>query len=176
MEDQNDIPIPDLLDRTELPLEEKIVFSEHMEKVLREAIHAEIAKLPIGKIVASVLEKEIAAQEQKATAHIDKNVEKVRGDFNGEVEKIKTYMEGFKNKMRNDHDAFKSLFGRDAKPWYQFGGYSGGASSPTTIEGITLTNAEGELLWKIVVVGENLQIQTLDEGVWTEKASFLKDL
>lgn len=166
----------DIFDRLELTQEEKVVYSEDMERLIREEIQKAIAKLPIGKMVAGVIKKETMLQERSGKQRIDEGVAKAKASLKEEFQELKDDLEKFKQKLVKRQDEFKSLFGRDAKPWYQFGGYAGGANSPATIEGITLTDANGALLWKIVVVGQNLQIQTLDEGVWTEKASFLHTL
>lgn len=157
----------DLLDRVELPLEEKVVYSETMESVVREAIRNEIAKLPIGKIVASVLEKEVLAQKELADKRIDSNIEKAKDNLASELEKLKAEMEKLEDKMRKKHDEFRSLFGRSGKPWYQFGGY------PSAGEGLVVPGAAGLQEWRIIVVGANLSVQKLEAGVWNEKAVFL---
>lgn len=171
-------PEPDLLDRTDLPLEETIVFSSHMEKVLREAVREEIKKLPMGSLIASILEKEIEAHKKLLTEHFDKNAENVKANLNREIEKLKAEIEKHKEKMTKRHDEFKSLFGRDAKPWYQFGGYpiggtpGGDGGEADSVEGIDLDGEDGELLWRLQVVDGNLSVQKLVDDVWTEASVF----
>lgn len=167
----------DIFDQLELSPEEKVVHSEDMERLVREEIQKAIAKLPIGKMVAGVIKKETMSQERSHKRYLDEGVEKAKGLLKEECAKLKAELEEFKGKLVKNQDAFKSLFGRDAKPWYQFGGYpiggaGGDGGEADSVEGIDLDDEEGELLWRFTVVDGNLSVQKLVDDVWTEAALY----
>ena len=114
----------DLFDKVDLDVEDKVIFSDEMRNLIREELASEISKIPIGKIITRVLEREVAKHEKandSLKASVSKDLTKARSDIKNEVAELKTEIEEFEKKIKEKYAELKNQM--LSVPQYQFGGY-----------------------------------------------------
>lgn len=157
----------DLLDEVELDTEDKIIFSSEMAKRIREEVRKEIAKMPIGKIVASLVSKQTdnrTKREDVLKTTISKEIMQTKSDLEKELVRLKTDLQDNIDRLKKKFDGLRTELAN--QPAYQFGGFSPQAND------LNIGDPAIEGAWRIVKSGTNLSMQRFESGIWTEKGSF----
>ena len=125
----------DLLDEVDLPIEEKVAFS----KEIKEAIRQEIARLPIGEIVASIVEKKVSRldKQNEIKKSLEGSIEKISESLKRDIQRITKEIGEFKEKVKKDYVDVKNDV--ISLPKYQFGGFA--PPNPLNHSGEFLTNS-----------------------------------
>lgn len=138
----------DIVDEIELPLEERVAFS----KEIKESIREEIGKIPIGKIVSTLLEKEVLNQNEKTNQlkeSFTSNISQTKKDIEKEVEKVKSNISEITKKLNDKYANLKTNILN--QPKYQFGGFA--PPNPLGHSDQFLTNTAGtwdSIAWSAV--------------------------
>lgn len=96
----------DIFDKVELSTEDKILYSEQLIDAIREQLKAENAKIPIGEIIAHILEKEFKKQKQANETiefSITNELEKTKAEVQNEVKKLKESEEELEEKLKQKY-------------------------------------------------------------------------
>ncbi len=171
----------DIFDELELSPEDKILLSEDFKNYLIEQIKKEVGKLPIDKIISSVVKKEVEEKSEQGKAleksvsdklekakkdgssHLNKAVSVIKGDIQGDLkaaaEKLKKAQDEFMDKMREKYDSLRTEI--ISQPRYEFGGYPPPG-------GVLPIQSGGVDTWRIIIDGDDLSFQYNDSGNWTE--------
>lgn len=151
----------DVFDDVDLPIEELVLM----------AIRKEIANLPIGKIIANVMQKEIS-KHRESTDTIkdvtDKKASEVKGLLADEVLRVREEIANLKKETTDKYDDFRNLLGANAQPWYQFGGF------PANSGELPITDTVTGERWRLKIVDDKLLVQHFESNAWVEKAGFLQ--
>lgn len=150
---------PDLFDTLEMPTEDKVIQSEDMANLIREEIYKEISKIPVGKIVARIMEREAKKQNESVNSlktEISDEVNKAKSTVDKKISAMRSEIEEFMEKMRKKFDTFRN------EPQYQFGGF------PLSGGGLPFAN------WRFREDGTELVVETLVNGAWVESSAFLQ--
>lgn len=156
----------DALDMAELSPEDKVLFSKELAAKIRE----EIAKIPMGKIITSILEKEMAnhlKETDQIKASFQKDIERVKSEAKAESKKdLDAFLE-FKDKTSKNFEKLANQFLSFSKErWHQFGGFS------PQVNDLNIGDPASNGSWRIVKSGDNLSVQKLVAGTWTETFAF----
>lgn len=157
----------DIVDDIELDIEDEVIYSQEMRSLILEELRKEISKLPIGRLVASIIEKESSKLKERMT--VDKNgiesdiskskegltkkIDAVKGDMEEEISKIKKKIDDMKTDILNI-------------PNHVFGGFSPQSND------LNIGDPSAEGAWRIVKSGNDLSFQRYESGTWTEKGAF----
>lgn len=128
----------DLFDTIELDPEDKIIYSEEMRKLIREELANQIAKIPVGEIIAKVLNAEVQRQAKengKLKSSVKAEVAGVAEKTKKEMAEIKSEISTFQEKIRKRYDDLKNEI--LSAPKYTFGGFA--PPNPTGHAGQVLT-------------------------------------
>lgn len=159
------ITIEDIFDRVDLPVEQKVAFSDEMANLVRDEIRKEIEKIPIGKLITRLLAKE-AQKVNRSTAslkgEIKKEVSETAADLKKTIEKIKEEEEKEIKKLKDKYADLRNeiLASREV---YTFGGFS------PQVNDLNIGDPGTDGGWRIVKSGTALSFQRLESGTWTEK-------
>ncbi len=180
----------DLLDRVELPLEEKVIYSPEMQKAIDSAVQEQINKLPLDKMIARVVDQQVQEYKERLQRETVKNqesedslkqlmldtVKKAKEELSQKMETLDEQMDGIDadaekvmERMRSKYDELINKVNYEAPPQYQFGGY------PPPGGGLPVIGTAGLTTWRIITTGDNdlnLSVQRLEDGIWVEKGSF----
>lgn len=159
----------DIMDRVDLPVEDKVIFSPEMKKLIREELYKEINNIPVGQIISKIMEKEIAKQksfEGVVKKTIEDEVVKKGSAIEDQFKEFKKEIEEFKDKLKEKYADLRNSLATTTHPRYEFGGFS--PQFNLLVIGPDAT--EGS--WRIVIDGSNLSVQRYESGVWVEKGSF----
>lgn len=132
----------DIFDRVELPVEQKVAFSQEMGELVRDEIRKEIAKIPVGKIIARVMERELEKQEAAnglIKASVSREIQKAKGEVKNEIAALKKEETEALEKIRAKYSDLKN--GLLSQPAYQFGGFA--PPNPLNHTGEFLKNTDG---------------------------------
>lgn len=162
--------LENIFDKTELSVEDKVVYSQELKTLLLEEIRKEIGKLPIGKLISDIMEKEVQRQTEKNTilkTFFDTELGKTKVDAKNEVGKLNAEIHEFMDKMRKKYDGLKNeIMTINGQQWHQFGGFS------PQFNDLNIGDPSVEGAWRIVKSGNNLSVQRLESDIWTEKGNF----
>ena len=161
------ISIEDIFDRIDLPVEQKVAFSEEMADLVREELRKEIAKIPVGKMIAQMLNKEVAKQERSAGVikeSLTKDIAKTKADIGSQVTALKNEIDEFMEKMRKKYADLKNEM--LSQPAYQFGGFS------PQFNDLNIGDPGANGAWRIVKSGNDLSVERLESGSWVQKGVF----
>lgn len=161
----------DLFDTVDLPIEEKVIFSEEMRALIKEEMAEAIAKIPVGKIITRVLQKELEGRRKENEAikrSVQHDIAKTKDAIETDVKGIREKWDEFAEKMRVKYDELKSeLLNVQKQPRYEFGGFS------PLVNDLNIGDPATEGSWRIVTVGTTLSVQRLESNNWVEKGSFV---
>ncbi len=180
----------DLLDKVELPLEEKVIYSPEMQKAIDSAVQEQINKLPLDTMISRVVDQQVQQYKERLQKEMAKNqeseeslkqlmlktVQQAKEELSQKMETLDEQMEGIDEDAQKLLEKFRSKFDElinkinydDPHPRYEFGGYPPpGGQLPINFGGLDR--------WRLVITGddaENLSVQRLEGGIWVEKGSF----
>lgn len=110
----------DAFDNVELPLEERVVFSSDMEKLIYQEVKKAVSTIPLGKIIFDILKKSIPQKEQ--TPNWSKQIDQTKEELKKEIEKIKQEKERIIEQLKKEHAVLRNEILNTPK--YQFGGFA----------------------------------------------------
>lgn len=160
------IPALDIFDEIELPIEEKVAYSSEMTMVLRDEIRKEIGKIPIGKILAKLLAKQLETQIEaikNLKSFVSKEIKDSKADSGKELLKVKAELVEMIEKLKKKFTDLRTDLAN--QPQYTFGGFS-----PQTND-LNIGDPSIEGAWRVVKNGVDLEFQRFESGVWTVKGS-----
>lgn len=146
----------DLMDRVELPVEERAIFSPEMRSLIREELKSMVAALPVGQMITKVLEKEMD-KLAKIEKELKNQIYWVKNDMGEDTAELRKRLEELAAKVRKNHDDLKTEI---RQPSYTFGGF------PLANGGLPFAD------WRFVEDGSNLSVQKKVSGTWTEVFAF----
>lgn len=123
--DAFDLVSLDGFDNVELPVEEKVVFSEEMAKLVREQLREEIGKLPIGKLVSEISQKEFSKQKESISTIkevIAKEIENTKSELKNKIENLSKESTEFKKKTQDKYNDFLNKYSSIGQDKLYFGG------------------------------------------------------
>lgn len=168
------INLNDLFDRIDLPIEEKVIFSQEMKDLVKEEIIKKIGELPLGSLVSSLVKKEIQKKMEKESglrAVIERRLREADDNINKTLEKkereLVKKIEDVEKELKDSNEEIKLNLKQTI---YEFGGYSP-SFNYSNVFYFGDQNTDGS--WRIVVDGTNLSVQYRESGNWVEKGSFL---
>jgi len=176
----------DLLDRVELPIEEKVIYSPEMQKAIDSAVQEQINKLPLDKMISRVVDQQVQEYKERLQKEMIKKqeseeslkvmmletVKRAKEEINLKIETLDEQMTGIDEDAEKMLEKFRSKFDELINkvnyeaPQYQFGGY------PPPGGGLPIPGQAGLMEWRFIIEGVDLLVQKLENGVWTTKASF----
>ncbi len=181
----------DVFDKLDLSAEDKFAVSDEFKKALSEELEKQIKKIPIGKMISEILERELLKRDKKdeirdkkgeslveltakniqksfdETQRLEKSISKIAGDvkaeLNGALAKLKDEEEKFMNGVREKYDDIRN--GLLSQPRYEFGGFSPQSND------LNIGDPSIEGAWRVVKSGNNLSFQRFESGTWVEKGA-----
>lgn len=140
-----------IFEKTELPVEDKVIFSADMEKLVREEIRKEISKIPIGALISEVISKKSDIQQERLEdlkTSIRKEIQNVEAVSKSEVSKFRPEITAIVDKLRKNFADLRNELA--SQPMYQFGGFVPPNPLNKSLNSV-LTNVDGTwagLDWK----------------------------
>lgn len=117
----------DIFDRVELPVEDKVAFSDTLRDVLKELIDKKIAELPIGQMIGSVIEKQVtrALKENERTSSdaIAALERKMKDDAGWTKDDMKRELETMGKDLKKKYADLRNEILSASGSSYTFGGF-----------------------------------------------------
>ena len=120
-----DVVTNDLFDNVDLDVEDKVIFSAEIQKIIREEIQAAIAKLPIGSLVQKVISKEVEkqrAESENLKNKLDSQLDKTKELLKSTIDSYSKDTVEFKQKINNKFDDFLNKYSSIGEKRLYFGG------------------------------------------------------
>ncbi len=111
----------DSIEGIELPTEDKVLYSKELLEKIQVEIRKEISKIPMGKIITKILEKE-SEKMSKETSSIKSKVEENGTNLQKELATLKEAMDTLKAKTREKHEKLTNQFLALGQDKLYFGG------------------------------------------------------
>jgi hypothetical protein len=162
----------DVFDDIELPDDERIAYSGEMKKVILEEVRNEITKIPIGKFVSSILEKEVLRQSkenEKLKKGVGKQIDETKETVKEEIKKIKDEEEKFMQMLKEKYAEIRNEIGQ---PKYTFGGFPQQFDLVNIGTIINFGPPEEDGSWRLRKDGSTLYIEYRSSGTWVEEGAF----
>jgi len=157
----NRLNFSDIFERIDLPIEDKVIFSPEMKSLIADELRKEIASLPIGKILSSLVGKHFEELKKSGEDRLKKETFEISKKLSSVREELEKLINGLKDNIKEYRIEFKNDI--LSLPQYQFGGFS------PQFNDLNIGSPETEGAWRIVKSGSNLSFQRLESNVWVEK-------
>lgn len=161
----------DIFDEVELPVEQRIAFSDEMADLVREELRKEIAKIPLGKLITKVMEREAVKLDRSNSSikeAISRDLSSTKADLKNEVTTLREEIAEFTKKIKAKYADLKNEI--LSAPQYQFGGFS------PQVNDLNIGDPATNGSWRIVKSGSNLSVQRLESGAWVETFAFTPNI
>jgi len=167
MKDIFDELVIDQFDELEIPTEDKVIFSEEIAEMIKEAVKKEWNKLKINEIITR-LSRDMTKKESDLKNEIKKTNDENKRLSTIFDEKLSQYEK--KEKLRFE-DVWNAL---NSEPWYQFGGYPlNGVTSGSNPLYVGDADTDGSWRFSFADANAPLLVEHLESGSWKEKGSFI---
>lgn len=137
----------DIFDRVELPVEEKVAYSDVIKETIQEEIKKTIASLPLGKIISSIIEKQVSERlkenERISSEAINQLERRMKDDGSWMKSDLKTEIENLRKELIKKYSEVRNSILAN-KEVYSFGGFPQFGSSE---EGKFLKISSGTPAW-----------------------------